>query len=170
AVVEGGARVRGGDIGRTRRLVRVEDVAAIAELGGGDAKHSAELAAAEDADGRPRRDRHSGASATEPVCFWRQASSRAASASSTVASMAAASSAALTAPALPMARVPTGIPAGIWTIDKRLSMPFRAWVSIGTPSTGSAVIDAVMPGKWAAPPAPAITILSPRSFAEWAYS
>ena len=51
------------------------------------------------------------------------------------------------APALPIASVPTGTPAGIWTIDSRLSMPFSAWLSIGTPSTGSEVIDAVMPGQ-----------------------
>ena len=44
---------------------------------------------------------------------------------------------ALIAPAWPMASVPTGMPAGIWTIDSRLSMPFSAWLSTGTPSTGS---------------------------------
>jgi hypothetical protein len=55
-------------------------------------------------------------------------------------------------------------------MERRLSMPFSAWVSIGTPSTGSEVIEAVIPGKCAAPPAPAITTLKPRSFAEWAYS
>jgi hypothetical protein len=32
-------------------LVRIEDVAFVAELGGGDAQHPAELAAADDADG-----------------------------------------------------------------------------------------------------------------------
>ena len=35
-------------------------------------------------------------------------------------------------------------------------MPFSALHSTGTPSTGSAVIDAVMPGRCAAPPAPAM--------------
>ena len=45
-------------------------------------------------------------------------------------------------------------------------MPFSAWVSIGTPSTGSGVIDAVIPGRCAAPPAPAMTILSPRCLAD----
>ena len=39
------------------------------------------------------------------------------------ARMAAASSAALMAPASPMARVPTGMPAGICTIESRLSWP-----------------------------------------------
>ena len=72
------------------------------------------------------------------------------------------------APGLPIASVPTGTPAGIWTIESRLSMPLSAWLSTGTPSTGSEVIEAVMPGRCAAPPAPAITTLSPRSLAEWA--
>ncbi len=35
----------------------------------------------------------------------------------------------------------------------------------GTPSTGRAVIDAVIPGRWAAPPAPAMISRSPRPFA-----
>ena len=48
------------------------------------------------------------------------------------------------APARPIARVPTGTPAGIWTIDSRLSMPFSAWLSTGTPRTGKLVIDAAM--------------------------
>ena len=47
-------------------------------------------------------------------------------------------------------------------------MPFSAWLSIGTPSTGSEVIDAVMPGRCAAPPAPAMTTLRPRFLAECA--
>ena len=80
--------------------------------------------------------------------------------------MAAASKAALTAPARPMARVPTGTPAGIWTIDSSESRPLRACVSIGTPSTGSGVQAAHMPGRWAAPPAPATITRTPRSRAE----
>jgi len=47
-------------------------------------------------------------------------------------------------------------------------MPESALDSTGTPSTGSGVIDAHMPGRWAAPPAPAITTLRPRSFADLA--
>ncbi len=62
-----------------------------------------------------------------------------------------------------MASVPTGMPPGIWTIDSRLSMPDSALLSTGTPSTGSAVIDAAMPGRCAAPPAPATITFSPRS-------
>ena len=69
------------------------------------------------------------------------------------------------APGLPMASVPTGMPPGIWTIDSRLSIPLREWLSIGTPNTGSGVMAAAMPGRWAAPPAPAMMTFSPRSLA-----
>ena len=74
------------------------------------------------------------------------------------------------APARPMASVPTGMPAGIWTIDSRLSMPLSAFDSTGTPNTGSGVIAAVMPGRCAAPPAPAMITLRPRPLADLAYS
>ena len=42
------------------------------------------------------------------------------------AMIAAASRPALVAPALPMASVPTGMPAGIWTMESRLSCPLSA--------------------------------------------
>jgi hypothetical protein len=84
--------------------------------------------------------------------------------------MAAASRAALTAPALPIASVPTGMPAGICTIDSRLSWPERALDSTGTPSTGRLVSDAAMPGRCAAPPAPAMMTLYPAAFAPLAKS
>ena len=42
---------------------------------------------------------------------------------------------------------PTGIPAGIWTIERRLSWPDSAFDSTGTPNTGSGVMAAVMPGR-----------------------
>ena len=51
------------------------------------------------------------------------------------------------APALPIARVGKGTPAGIWTIERRLSIPFNTFDSIGTPSTGVVVSDAIIPGK-----------------------
>src|ERR1700722_16472290 len=41
---------------------------------------------------------------------------------------------------------------------------------MGTPSTGSEVFAAVMPGRCAAPPAPAMMAFRPRSRAEAAYS
>lgn len=66
-------------------------------------------------------------------------------------------------PARPIASVPTGMPAGICTMESRLSCPESAFDSTGTPKTGSDVIAAVMPGRCAAPPAPAITTLKPAS-------
>ena len=56
-----------------------------------------------------------------------------------LARMAAASRAALVAPATPMANVPTGMPAGICTIDSSESRPLSAFDCTGTPSTGSVV-------------------------------
>ena len=46
--------------------------------------------------------------------------------------------------------------------------PPSAVVSMGTPKTGSAVSAAVMPGKWAAPPAPAMMTLKPAALAPFA--
>ncbi len=69
-----------------------------------------------------------------------------------------------------MARVPTGIPAGICAIESKLSSPLRVLLSTGTPSTGRLVILAVIPGRCAAPPAPAMITLRPRSLAVFAYS
>src|SRR4029450_7116509 len=106
-------------------------------------------------------DQSFGRLATDLVCCARQLSSRLAVLASDSASTAAASSAALIAPALPMARVPTGMPPGICMIDRSESLPSKAWVFIGTPKTGRGVIDAVIPGRWAAPPAPAIITLNP---------
>jgi len=63
------------------------------------------------------------------------------------ARIAAANSAALTAPELPIASVPTGMPAGICTIDNSESSPFMAFDSTGTPRTGSTVFAAAMPGR-----------------------
>ena len=70
--------------------------------------------------------------------------------------IAAANSPAFIAPSSPIARVPTGIPLGIWTIDNKLSRPFSFLLSTGTPITGTVVKEAIIPGKWADPPAPAI--------------
>ena len=72
------------------------------------------------------------------------------------ASIATANSAALAAPALPMAKVATGMPLRhlhdrVERIDA-LQVPART----GTPSTGTVVLAASMPGRWAAPPAPAM--------------
>ena len=89
-------------------------------------QHPAQLAAAENADGVAGLQLHliwcrhansSGRSLTASVCCLRHAASRPASAGSLSASTLAASSAALIAPGLPIASVPTGIPAGICTIE-----------------------------------------------------
>ena len=69
-----------------------------------------------------------------------------------------------------MAVVATGTPAGICTIDSSESSPFRARDFTGTPTTGSGVIEATMPGRCAAPPAPAMITPIPRSLAVLAYS
>jgi hypothetical protein len=84
--------------------------------------------------------------------------------------MATAISPALVAPASPMAMVATGTPAGICTIDSNESIPSRARLWMGTPITGTMVCPATIPGRWAAPPAPAITTFRPRSSALAAYS
>ncbi len=71
----------------------------------------------------------------------------------------------MTAPARPMARVPTGTPAGICTMESKLSWPDRALDWTGTPRTGRGVSAAVIPGRWAAPPAPAMMTLTPAALA-----
>ena len=69
-----------------------------------------------------------------------------------------------------MASVPTGTPPGIWTIESSESSPPSAWLSTGTPSTGTSVEAAMTPGRWAAPPAPAMITSMPRPSAAAAYS
>jgi hypothetical protein len=54
---------------------------------------------------------------------------------------------------------------GICTIESSESMPFSVRDSTGTPSTGSVVLAATMPGRCAAPPAPAIITSRLRSWA-----
>ena len=76
--------------------------------------------------------------------------------------MRAASSPALAAPALPMATVATGTPLGIWTMERSESSPLSVDERTGTPMTGSTVLAAVIPGRCAAPPAPAMMTWMPR--------
>src|SRR5690606_8418941 len=133
----------------------------VAETCRGHGKHPAKLSAANDADDRSGRKRPAhgcsvGSTATAAVWSRLQASSRAASSVSDRASTAAASRAALMAPALPIASVPTGTPAGICTMERSESCPDSALDSTGTPKTGKGVNAAVMPGRCAAPPAPAM--------------
>ena len=67
------------------------------------------------------------------------------------------------------ATVATGIPFGICSILKIESHPSIEFEDFtGTPITGSVVSDAVMPGKCAAPPAPAIITFRPLSAAFFA--
>ena len=79
-----------------------------------------------------------------------------------MASIATANKAALAAPAAPMAKVATGMPLGIITIECSESTPDSALDCTGTPSTGTVVLAASMPGRWAAPPAPAMIARRPR--------
>src|SRR5581483_12501182 len=63
----------------------------------------------------------------------------------------------LTAPASQIANPATEAPSGICTIESRASMPLSAPRSRGTPMTGrSARRSAILPGRWAAPPAQAM--------------
>jgi hypothetical protein len=60
-------------------------------------------------------------------------------------------------------------PRGIWTIESNESTPLSVLLSTGTPSTGKIVIAASIPGRWAAPPAPAMISSSPRPSASRPY-
>src|SRR6188472_1903575 len=147
----------------------VEESERQAERQSCEPEHAPELTAADARDAR-RHAVGSGLSSTACVCAARNRRRRSASAPSEPARMAAASRAALTAPARPIANVATGTPAGICTIDSSESIPDSAFDSTGTPRTGSVVFAAAMPGRWAAPPAPAISTRRPRSSAVPAYS
>ena len=114
--------VMGRHLGRDAGRVGGIDMSLVAELRRREAKHPAELAAAEDADrrtgwqqgGQPSR---TGTGATLLVCVSRHASSFCARSGSLVASSAAANRPALVAPGFPIAKVATGMPPGIWTIE-----------------------------------------------------
>ena len=57
---------------------------------------------------------------------------------------------------------PSGSPAGICTIESSESCPDRCRDATGTPSTGTSVFADSMPGRCAAPPAPAMIARRPR--------
>src|SRR5688572_4183590 len=76
---------------------------------------------------------------TASVCFARKSESFFCMAGSDNASRATAKSAALAAPASPIAKVATGIPFGICTVERSESKPCRCLEGIGTPSTGNVV-------------------------------
>lgn len=64
--------------------------------------------------------------------------------------------------AFPIPTVATGTPRGICTMLWRESTPLRVEVLTGTPMTGSGVMAATIPGRCAAPPAPAMMTRIPR--------
>src|SRR3954469_9011204 len=69
------------------------------------------------------------------------------------------------------ATVATGTPLGICRIDNIESQPSIELEDFtGTPITGNVVIAATIPGKCAAPPAPAMITFNPRDAALDAYS
>ena len=161
-----------GDLRGRAARARIEHDDAIAHAARRERHHAAELAAAEHADGpaRQRRQRLT----VIPACLRARAASATrdtrralrASAGSPSARIAHASSAALTAPASPIASVPTGMPFGICTIDSSESTPVqRASTKPARRAPAARVFAAVMPGRCAAPPAPAMMTCSPRSAA-----
>src|SRR5690554_5459108 len=136
----------------------------------GQSQHAAELSGTEYTDVHGSllytpSGRGSGLSSTVCVCSLRKASTAASTLASCRPTICAANRPALVAPALLMASVPTAIPPGICTMESSESSPLSALDSTGTPSTGSAVCEATMPGRWAAPPAPATMTCKPRSAA-----
>src|SRR5690606_37454438 len=156
------------DLSRAGLRGRIKHLEPQPQRGSGKRQHAGQLPAPEDPDRGHRRG--SSPAATVSVCCARKRSSAAPMPSSEAASMAAANRAALAAPAAPIANVATGTPAGICTIDSSESMPLSALVCTGTPSTGTAVLAAIIPGRWAAPPAPAMMAFRPRALALAAYS
>ena len=119
----------------------------IAHPPGSNGEHAPQLAAAEHADHRAWQDHGSVSFMTDSVCAARYCRSLSRSAGRWVETMATASSAAFFAPAAPMANAPTGTPPGICTMESSESMPFSACDSTGTPSTGTIVCAATMPGR-----------------------
>src|SRR5436190_2671059 len=114
--------------------------------------------------GAPDLVRHSlsgGALRTASVCLRRKSSSFFFMLSSPRASSATANNAALAAPASPMAKVATGMPFGICTVERSESRPCRCFDGIGTPSTGSVACAATTPARCAAPPGGAMIAFMP---------
>ena len=87
------------------------------------------------------------ASATFFVCAARKLSPAALVSGWPSATIAAAHNAALIAPGWPIARVATGMPADLGPIESSKSIPLRAALSIGTPSTGHDVTAAARVGQ-----------------------
>ena len=62
----------------------------------------------------------------------------------------------------------TGIPGGIWTVDKSASIPSSAEALIGIPTTGRTVFAARTPPRCAA--LPAAEIITPNPFSSAAFA
>src|SRR5690606_9323119 len=148
---------------------RIEKYELHAERVASERQHAPELSTADDAYLHDSS-RGSGLASTLRVCSARNAFSAVAYCGYLLPRILAASSAALMAPALPIASVATGTPAGICTIDSSESTPLSIDDCTGTPSTGRWVLAAHMPGRCAAPPAPAMMTSIPRCSACSAYS
>ena len=157
-----------------RVVVGREGVDAIAQPPRGDGEHAAELAAAEDADGRPRagsrrvtsqRLRARTAHFARLLLAERPAAARADSGRVVGEDAPRRERGVGGARPCRWPASPTGTPPGIWTIDSSESRPLSAWLWTGTPSTGTVVCAATMPGRCAAPPAPAMITSSPRASA-----
>src|SRR5258706_770764 len=115
-----GAQMAGGEFRGGRGVVGIEDRDAIAERARGDREHPAELASADEAERRPWTDHRTSGSCIAATCsrsLSRYSASLRVSSPSDPASRLTANSAALAAPASPMAKVATGIPVGICTIE-----------------------------------------------------
>src|SRR5699024_7430937 len=156
------------DLAGWRIRARRQRVHAIVHAPRRQRQHAPQLAAAEDADAGARQDRATHGSCslcTLSACAARKSARRRRRLGRVTASCATANKAALRAPESPMAKVAVGTPLGICTIDNSESSPCSARLCTGTPSTGSNVWAATMPGKWAAPPAPAMITSRPRSAA-----
>src|SRR6185503_14753974 len=166
-----GADVPVGDRSGRALVARIEHGDAIAHALRGHAEHPAQLSATEQPEPSARGDhfaRSFGGKVIAPLAVvWavRNSASFLASAGLPRARIATANSAAFAAPASPIAKVATGTPLGIWTMERSESSPFRCRVGIGTPRTGRVVLAASIPGRWAAPPAPAMMQARPRDAA-----
>src|SRR3954469_2389612 len=98
---------------------------------------------------------------TASDCLTRNACRRLSSSRSASASIETANNPAFAAPPSPIAKVATGMPLGICTMDSSESRPPRCLEGIGTASTGKMVKAATTPARCAAPPAPAMKHLVP---------
>src|SRR5690348_12177099 len=139
--------------------IRIEHLHAVAQGARRHGGHPAQLAASKNSNGcAGNNGAHEGSSMLRTSCCLRarQARIRSRRPESFRAQIEAASKAALAAPGCPMAKVPTGTPFGICTMDSKESTPFSIVAGTGTPKTGRMVLEATMPGRCAAPPAAAM--------------